>query len=275
MEEIPCQDPAWSLVDAFDAVTNGMENPESFARLDMVIGEELQPWKHLVYAIKALYADDIPRCEAALEAMADDSPPAILKPLFRAWIHHGNNGDVPGNRDTLFAELSGACESVVQLYRRLLIEPHPLSLLAEQAEEALRHGLAEQFATMAGKILRALRDQSSRDGPLLALRYAQYCLELLDTGGYGDTDFFTAILKTLGEADGFCVLGFALIETDEAAAAAALKKALNAGDGRFLDRGMAALITEMLPLLETNTPLPAPHKPRVPEQQDLFGGVYG
>ena len=209
MKEIPCQDPAWSLVDAFDAVTNGMENPESFARLDMITGEELQPWKHLVYAIQALYADDAPRCEAALAAMADDSPPAVLKPLFRAWMHRPDNS--PGSRETLFAELAEACDPVVTLYRRLLIEPHPLSLLAEQAEEALRHGLAEQFATMAGKILRTLRELNNRDGPLLALRYAQYCLDLLDKGGYEDTDFFTAILKALGEADGFCVLGFALL----------------------------------------------------------------
>jgi hypothetical protein len=250
METFPQDSPLWSLVDAFDAATNGIENPEALARMELITDPSLRPWKALVRGIRALYAGDIPACRAAADSMEDDSAPGTLKPLFRAWLSRQGKGD----RDRIFGELSGACDSVAKLYRRLLIEPHPLAPLAEQAEEALRHGLEKQFEGLALRIIKTLREERRCDGPLLALRYARRCLGLLDQAGYGGTEFISGVIKTLGEADGFCLLGFALIGKDNRAAAAALRKALNAGDGLFLrDRGkdpMAALLAEALPLLE-------------------------
>jgi hypothetical protein len=245
MKDYPSGSPAWSLVDAFDAVTNGMDYSESFIRMEEAADPRLQPWKHLIHGIRALYGDDIPGCKAALEIIADDSAPGVLKPLFRAWIARQGTD----RRETIFDELSHSGNNLINLYRRLLVEPHPLSLLAEQAEEALNHGLAEQFAGLAGKIMKSLGDQKSGDGPLLAVRFVRYCLALLDKTGCDDSDFFSVTLKTLGEADGFCALGFALIGKDDEAAAAALEKALASGGGRFLDAPMASLIAEFLPLL--------------------------
>jgi hypothetical protein len=246
MQSYPPDSPAWSLVDAFDAVTNGIDNPESLARMEEVTEPQLQPWKHLIHGIRSLYTDDIQGCEAALETIDDNSAPGTLKPLFKAWIARQGTD----HRETIFEELSEAYNAVINLYHRLLVEPHPLSLLAEQAEEALNHGLAEQFVFLAEKIMKSLGDQKRGDGPLLALRFAWYCLDLLDKAGYGDSDFFSVILKTLGEADGFCVLGFALIGKDDEAAAAALEKALASEGGRFLDDAMASLIAEFLPALK-------------------------
>jgi hypothetical protein len=246
MQRYPPDSPAWSLVDAFDAVTNGMNNPESFARMEEVEDPRLQPWKQLIYGIRSLYSGDIPGCETVLENIDDDSAPGTLKPLFRAWIARQGTG----HRETIFDELSGSCNAVISLYRRLLVEPHPLSLLTEQAEEALNHGLAEQFAFLAGKIMKSLQEQKRGDGPLLALRFVRYCLDLLDKAGYSDSDFFSVTLKNLGEADGFCALGFALIGKDDEAAAAALEKSLASDKGHFLDGAMASLITGFLPVLK-------------------------
>jgi hypothetical protein len=230
----------------------------------------LLPWKTLIHGIRSLYADDLEGCEAVLNALDDDSAPGSLKPLFKAWIARQQ----AGGRETIFDELSLTSDSVISLYRRLLIEPHPLSLLAEQAEEALRHGLEEQFAVMAGKVMKALRDQKRGDGPLLAMRYARYCLELLDREGQRNQDFFAAVIKTLGEADGFCALGLALIGKDDGAASAALKKALAAKDGRFLDAPMASLIAEFLPVLRSRSEKrPAAAVSR--GQLELFEETYG
>jgi hypothetical protein len=270
MKSYPPASPAWSLVDAFDAVTNGMDNPESFACMEKAVDGRLQPWKHLIYGIRSIYSGDISGCEAALEAIADDSLPGTLKPLFRAWIARQGTG----RREIIFDELSGACNAVISLYRRLIVEPHPLSLLAGQAEEALNHGLTEQFALLAGKIMKSLQEQKHGDGPLLALRYVRYCLDLLDKAGWEESDFFSVTVKTLGEADGFCVLGFALLGKDNEAAAAALEKALASEGGRFLDAAMASLINEFLPALKP------PRKPAgggLPAfgQLELFGETYG
>jgi hypothetical protein len=277
----PPASPVWSLVDAFDAVTNGMDNPESFASMEKAAEPQFRPWKYLIYGIRALYSGDTPGCEAALEAIEDGSAPGALKPLFRAWVARQGTG----RRKTIFDELSGTCNAVITLYRRLIVEPHPLSLLAEQAEEALNHGLTEQFALLAGKIMKSLEDQKHVDGPLLALRYVRYCLDRLDKAGWEESDFFSVTVKTLGEADGFCVLGFALIGRDDEAAAAALEKALASGSGRFLDAAMASLVREFLPALKEGSvnripegrPYAGSYETNGPAciQLELFGGTYG
>jgi hypothetical protein len=274
-------------VDAFDAVTNGMDNPESFASMEKVAEPQLQPWKHLIYGIRALYLGDIPGCKAAAEAIDGGSAPGALKPLFRAWIARQGTG----RRETIFDELSGTCNAVISLYRRLIVEPHPLSLLAEQAGEALNHGLTEQFALLAGKIMKSLQERKHGDGPLLALRYVRYCLDLLDKAGWEEADFFSVTVKTLGDADGFCALGFALIGKDDEAATAALEKALAAGGGCFLDADMASLVREFLPALkkrgaarmrEGRRQYAGPCGAKKPDgggpacvQLELFGETYG
>jgi hypothetical protein len=246
LKTYPADSPAWSLVDAFDAVTNGIENPEALSRMESLTDPSLRPWKFLVGAIKALYDYDLPRCTAAYQAIDDDSAPGVLKPFFRAWITRQKTRD----RALIFREISEFRDSVVNLYRRILMEPHPLTLAAEQAEEALRHGLYEQFEALAIRVFAGLRAQVRNDGALPALRYALYCLDMLDKNGYEGTGFFSAVIKALGEADGFCVLGFALIGKDNGTAAAALQKALDAGEGIFLDAPMKSLIAEMILLLD-------------------------
>jgi hypothetical protein len=259
MEAYPPNSPYWSLVDAFDAAANGMENPESFSRMEAVSDPQFQPWKALIRAIRALYAGNTRECLSSAESIDDAYAPALLKPLFRAWISRQGTA----NRENVFEELSDCRDSVAELYRRLLIEPHTLSLLAAQAEEALHHDLREQFCTLAIRIIKKLQEERRCDGPLLALRYARYCLEALNRAGYDGSDFFPLIIRTLGEGDGFCVLGFALIGKDNEAAAAALGKALGAGDGLFLDTATAELVAQVRALLlESAAPEPKKRKAR-------------
>ncbi|MDR1948576.1 MAG: hypothetical protein LBQ38_04225 [Spirochaetaceae bacterium] len=284
LETCPGNSPYWSLADAFDAATNGMENPEGFARMETIQDPRFRSWQALIRAIKALYAGDLAACRSAADAIPENEAPGALKPLFRAWIHRHD----PKNREGIFEELSRSCDAVAELYRRLLVEPHPLSLMAEQAEEALRHDLPEQFKTLAVRIMKKLREERRCDGPLLALRYARYCIDLLNRAGYGGSDFFSAIIGVLGEADGFCALGFALIGRDNEAAARVLRKALKAGDGLFLEGETRALAAGIAAQLESS-PLPASgprpeagrprggrrKKARNPEQPELFGDMYG
>jgi hypothetical protein len=225
MEKLPGNDPAWNLLDAFDAVTNGMENPEAMRKTEGLSSPELEPWKCLVKAIAFLYRGDAGQCRKAADAIPGDSPPGKLKPVFRAWLVR-QNGETGHD---LFEILTECCDSVTKLYQRLIIDPHPLCLTADQAEEALRQGMEEQFAGLAGRVLLAVKEQS----PLLALRYAVYCLNLVNDSGYEGSGFFPLIRKCLGEGDAFCALGFALAGRDNGAAAAALGNALkNASPGK-------------------------------------------
>jgi hypothetical protein len=221
MEKLPKNDPAWNLLDAFDAVTNGMENPEVMKKTALLSHPELEPWKFLVKAIAALYTGNNASCRKAAEAMPENSAPGSLKPLFRAWLIRQNSGNAESEH-ALFKELTNCCDSVTELFRRLVIEPHPLSLVAEQAEEALRQGLEEQFTSLSVKVLCSLKDTS----PFLAFRYAVYCLNLVNDSGTEGQGFFPLIQKCLGEGDAFCALGFALTGRDNRAAAAALNNGL-------------------------------------------------
>jgi hypothetical protein len=274
MESRPGNDPAWNLLDAFDAVTNGMENPEAMKKAEKLFNPELEPWKCLVKAIAFLYRGEADQCRKAAEAMAGDSPPGKLKPLFRAWLTRRNGGN--GTNQALFEILTGCCNPVVELYRRLIIEPHPLCLTSEQAEEALRQGMEEQFSGLAGRILLALKEQS----PFLALRYAVYCLNLVNDSGYEGSGFFPLTRKCLGEADGFCALALALAGRDNGAAAAALGNALKNAFPRgnrekaFVDETNAGALEGLAKLLGSSGGRRRGRRKSEGLQPDLFPVVF-
>jgi hypothetical protein len=268
MEKLSKNDPAWNLLDAFDAVTNGMENPEAMKKASLLKGEELEPWKHLVNAIACLYSGDTEGCKKSAEKIGKDSPPASLKPIFKAWSHlheiRMEALDTGGLQNAACEELSGSSPAVLELFQRLIIEPHPLSLIAEQAEEALRQGLEEQFSSLASKVLNSLHERGSA---LLALRYVIYCFSLLNEAGAEGSEFFSMVVKTLGKADGFCASGFALIGRDNRTAASVLKQAIeNSGEEKtqgFLSAKTAGMVEEIIKFLESGNPRRA-HLARFP-----------
>ncbi|MDR1930306.1 MAG: hypothetical protein LBQ44_06700 [Treponema sp.] len=272
VEKFPRNDPAWNLLDAFDAVTNGMENPEALRKAALLENRELEPWKALVEAISRLYAGDTGGCRKAAERIREGSPPASLRPLFNAWAkdrelrEQGNAGNL---EKALRGELSRCGPAAQDLLKRLVIKPHPLSLIAEQAEEALRQGLEEQFALFASRVLCSLREQ--RGGGFLALRYGAYCFSLLNEAGGGGEDFLSAAVKILGKADGLCAFGLALVSRDKRGALSALKEALKEGGapgktggertegpgkaagGNFLTGESAGTLREIISLLQSET----------------------
>jgi hypothetical protein len=263
VERFPKNDPAWYLLDAFDAVTNGMENPEAMEKTALLKNLELEPWKLAVKAIQSLYSGECEQCRFAAEQIPDGSAPARLKPLFRAWLGRGKTR----GRKQPAKELAGSSEKITALFEKLLVEPHPLSLVAEQAEEALRQGLAGQFSVFAGKALCGLREYSES----AALRYCAYCLDLLRGAGYGGEDFFPLAVKILGEAEAFYAQGFALAGGDPAGAAAALERARQAAARDrlppLLFLGGEAAIGELLRFLK---PAKTKRRPKNPRQPDLF-----
>ncbi|MDR1211228.1 MAG: hypothetical protein LBK40_03245 [Spirochaetaceae bacterium] len=272
----------WDLADAFDAACNGLENPEALARMEKLRGKEFTDWKHLVKAIRAMYRGDAESCREASDSIESSSTPASLKSLFAAWISGMKNAGpaeasarAPGQRKPGAAALMTGGNSAVpamELYRKLLVHPHPLRLIAEQADEALRQGMTGHFERLSQSVFRGLREERRCDSALLALRYARYCLSLLNEGGYTQTDFFSLIVRVLGRADGFLVIGLSLLDNDEEAALGALEAALetrvpeeqaSARSGEDPD-GSAFLDNEMAPALRAMINLMRKESPRMP-----------
>ena len=241
--------PYWALVDAFDAAANGMENPEALARMEQVGEKDLLPWKALIHAMRALYGENPTACAAALSAMDSDSPPARLKPLFLAWIAVSESSSA---KDLLTA-LSQEPAGLAVLYGALFAGRHPLVLLAEQAQEALFHGMLDQYEALVHRILRELQDQRGKNGPAASIRYALYCVEQAERHGCQDSFLYPLLLRSLGRSDGFCAIGLSLAEHDGAAAAIALRGALESEDGVFLDGDMRPAMEALAADLEGST----------------------
>ena len=243
IRSVPPSSPLLALVDAFDAAANGMINAEAASRLSDAEEESFRPWKALVSAIRAFYDDDGAAVIDTIDRISDSSPPAVLKPLFRAWAL---SPDVPAAQS-----LKNASAAVAALYQRLFSQTHPAAALAEQAEEALRQGMVDHFEALACKVMRELQESARIDGPLLALRYVERCLALLDESDEEDGAFFEAVIKNLGRADGFASLALALIGRDDAAAAAAFRRALEAPSHRlFFEGDLRAVAAAAAAILE-------------------------
>lgn len=250
-----------------------MTNPEASARLSQVEEEAFRPWQALVSALRAFYSDDAASLLDALDRISDAAPPAVLKPLFRAWAL---------SPDAAAEEiLSEASAAVVALHGRVLSQIRPIEGLAEQAEEALRQGMIQHFEADACRVLRELHESPRSDGPLLALRYAARCLLLLDEAGEDDAAFFTALLRAIGRADGLAALGLALVGRDDKAAAAAFRGAAAGGTRAFVDAPTSAVLAAAAAILEEQAAETDKRKVRpavkrraaAPGQLDLFPGA--
>ena len=261
LEAARSDSPLWALADAFDSVANGMKNPDADEKLARVKLGAFEPWKLLVQAISALYADDTEACLELARRIDGTSPPAALVPLFEAWA----TGPKALNR---------ASAATALLYRRVLADVHPLEILAEQAEEALRHGMVERFEATSRRVLTELAELPRSNGSLLAIRYALHCLALLDKESCEDIQFMETLSKALGRADALLAVALALLEVDEEAAAAALRGALACGeDGRFLRGPMRTVVAAAAKVLSRPESPGRTRPARDCLQLDLFSGA--
>lgn len=162
--------PWWALTDSFDAVTNGMQNPMAFEALSACTLPEMASWKALVRAVEALYRSDAASCRRALQDIPCDDPLAVLVPVFRLWL------DGVG---VVSLDVQNLPPALSRLYRTLMLPVHPQALLAGQAEEAIRQGLADRFDALASRLFVALDEllPSSVITFRLALRFIDVALE--------------------------------------------------------------------------------------------------
>lgn len=243
LAEAPASSPLWALADAFDAATNGMENPEALERLNAADDPELACWKALVTAIRALYDENPAACREALAGLDPASPPGRLIPVFMAWIA---DASAPGG------QTQAADGPLETFYRNLVARTHPLALMAEQAEEALRQGLYGHFETLAFRVLRELQDRRSCDGHLHAVRYARYALDALGRAGFDETGFLTQLHQVLGPADASFVMALHLLDSDRDAAAKALRSAAEEPEGEFVRPRTRTALVRLAEALEVS-----------------------
>jgi len=68
------KDEARIIMDAFEAITNGMQNPDVFSSVEAISKDSLlYLWKELIYAIKAFYEKNYEEMQSRLRNIDSDS----------------------------------------------------------------------------------------------------------------------------------------------------------------------------------------------------------
>ncbi len=183
--------------DAFEAVTNGMHNPEALQALDSdVARDDLMPWKYIIHAIQSFYDRDFPEMESYLSMVDDKAPPAQLKSL----LFHMSG---------LKAFEHEPCYREESLLKKITRESSYISNVSLKLRKALQQN-AEVFAETASLIIKELKSQNFEASRKLALWSFRECLAReIDEEPLADN-----ILMIFGQAEGLRLIALGLLEED-------------------------------------------------------------
>lgn len=194
----PLKREALAVTDSFEAVTNGMDNPEAFERLESV-GESsvFYPWKLLVLTIRELYREDEKAMEEYLEAVPSETPAALIAPFLR----HVISGEPLG---PVCAEACGKLAKAVMTDNRLL------ESAVEQLHESLAAGLEDLFTETAVMIIK----ENIRGAVGLTSRFALWCIESLVRNELSPASFISRLKGFLPQAEVYRLTALAMLDTD-------------------------------------------------------------
>lgn len=183
--------------DAFEAVTNGMHNPEALQSLDSEVKrDDLMPWKYIIHAIQSFYDKDFPEMESYLSLVDDSTPPAGLKPLLFHMSGLKAFEQEPGYREE-------------SLLKKITRESSYISNVSSKLRDALQQN-AEVFAETASLIIKELKSQNFEASRKLALWSFRECLAReIDEEPLADN-----ILMIFGQAEGLRLIALGLLEED-------------------------------------------------------------
>jgi hypothetical protein len=135
---------ALAVSDAFEAVTNGMEEPEALAALDDLDPESpFQPWRHLILALHFFYQGLDEAVTAHLARIPRTSPVAALARVLATLVS--------GSPDPLPAALGRLADQVVQPDPRVLPLVQDVAEGLETDQEALFWGALSDWLETAGE----------------------------------------------------------------------------------------------------------------------------
>lgn len=160
-EEHPLYRNTLVVEDAFESVTNGMENPEVMEALHQIPEDSLiAPWKRCVLAVQALYAADPVSAAQATASIPEGTPPRLLAELALALANNS---------------LQSLSPEAERFAGKLLLKPDFVSSAGEQMEEALEMGMIDLYADTAAMLVRDLE----REYPEASLEFALWSIERL------------------------------------------------------------------------------------------------
>ena len=198
-DDAPLKKEAQIIIDAFESVTNGMENPEAISNLDKISNESvLAPWKFITLAIKSFYTQDYSSMDAFLQNIDEDTHPYQLGLML---LHLSGKKKISslGKAKKRFILLIQEDRSIFQSTRDLL-------------EDALANNMEELFIETAVLLVREIKRKDAEAAEKIALWSIREAAER----DFSQTLFLRNYKLIFGQADGLSLFALALgsIEPD-------------------------------------------------------------
>lgn len=194
----PLKREALAVTDSFEAVTNGMDNPEAYERLE-AIGESsvFHPWKLLILAIRELYREDEEAMKEYLRLIPHETPAALIAP----FLQHISSGEPLGPTCT---------EACGKLAKAVVTDNRLLESAIEQLHETLAAGLEDLFTETAVMIVK----ENIRGAADLTSRFTLWCIESLVRSELSPASFISRIKGLMPQAEVYRLTAVAMIDTD-------------------------------------------------------------
>jgi hypothetical protein len=212
-------DPGITIVsDAFEAVTNGMDNPEAMMKLEQLqSGDEVEQWKNLIEAVNAFYAQDQRLLESCLENIPSDSLPGSLKP---ALLHM--SGLSPLGRQPTFYE--------GKLIKKITEDSRFLTSAASQLNDNIEYG-GDLFIETASLLIKEIKVNNTEASERLVL----WCFNICFQQQFDEEPLADNVLMIFGQAEGLRLIALSLMEEDPESALICFTRSLIK---RLIDRSI-------------------------------------
>ncbi len=188
---------ARTISDAFEAITNGMYNPEAFSNMTAIPDNSLFDfWRELIFAIKAFYEKDYAEMENRLEKIEPASPLS----LFKSLLHH-LTGKSPiehtNSRQKAFID-------------NIIRDRSFIRSVVEQIVESLEYEMEDLFLETTDLLLKDL----NRNYKETAGRFAIWSIETASRYKYSPTNLITSCRKLFGNTEAYRLIAIALSDEE-------------------------------------------------------------
>lgn len=179
-DDHPLKQQAFLVLDALESVTNGMENPDVFVKLDTIPpSSSFAPWVSLIYAIQAFYRNSPKDVLSELSSIPRESAPYRLVPLLLTL-----SGNTPAQLPA--RKIEKQILEQVENTGGILIET------MEQAGQAIADGQTEIFSDSIAFLIKELTGTY----PDISRKTALWALQTLKTRD-ADMDIFEDNLRLI------------------------------------------------------------------------------
>ena len=184
---------ARTISDAFEAITNGMHNPEVFSAMAAIPNDSLLDyWRELIYAIKAFYEKDYAEMENRLGKIESGSP--LI--LFKSLLHHLTGKSSIENTNT---RQKTFIDNIIR-------DRSFIRSVIEQILESLEYEMEDLFLETTDLLLHDL----NRNYKEIAGRFAIWSIETASRYKYSPTDLIATCRKLFGATEGHRITAIAL-----------------------------------------------------------------